>query len=112
MGEMLSPILRQSGDLLFWRCPGCKTSHAIRVRALSEPGENDGPGWGWNGSPDRPTFTPSVLVRYDGADAGQEEAPPAVCHSFVVDGQMQMLSDCTHELAGQTVPIPPWVPAL
>jgi hypothetical protein len=31
-----------------------------------------------------------------------------VCHSFVVDGQMQMLGDCTHPLAGQIVAIPPW----
>jgi hypothetical protein len=29
------------------------------------------------------------------------------CHSFVVEGQMQFLSDCTHEMAGQIVPIPP-----
>ena len=64
--------------------------------------------WAWNGDPLRPTFQPSVLVTYDGADAGQDGAPPRVCHCFVVDGQMQMLSDCTHALAGQTVPIPAW----
>ena len=34
--------------------------------------------------------------------------PPAlfdgvVCHSFVNDGQVQFLDDCTHELAGQTL---------
>lgn len=51
---------------------------------------------------------PSVLVTYNGPDAGRDGAPPAICHSFVVDGQMQMLGDCTHALAGQTVPIPPW----
>ncbi len=27
-------------------------------------------------------------------------------HSFVVDGHIQFLGDCTHELAGQTVDIP------
>mgnify|MGYP007013250410 CR=1 FL=1 len=42
------------------------------------------------------------------ADAGRDGAPPAVCHSFVVDGRMQMLGDCTHALAGQKVDIPPW----
>jgi hypothetical protein len=31
-----------------------------------------------------------------------------VCHSFVVDGRMQFLSDCTHVMAGQTVDIPVW----
>jgi hypothetical protein len=28
------------------------------------------------------------------------------CHSFLVDGQIQFLGDCTHALAGQTVPLP------
>ena len=31
---------------------------------------------------------------------------PFVCHSFVVDGRIQFLGDCTHELACQTVDIP------
>ena len=102
---LLSPILRQADDVLIWRCPGCERNHAVRVGSSSD---GNGPGWGWNGSAERPTFTPSVLVSYPGKDAGQDGAPPAVCHSFVVDGQMQMLGDCTHALAGQTVPIPPW----
>lgn len=105
---LLSPILRRADDLLLWHCPGCKTAHGIRNKAATLPGEHDGPGWHWNGNAERPTFTPSVLVRYPGSDAGQDGAPPAVCHSFVVDGQMQFLTDCTHVLAGQTVPIPPW----
>ncbi|WP_241754456.1 hypothetical protein [Cupriavidus basilensis] len=28
-----------------------------------------------------------------------------VCHSFVTDGRIQFLGDCTHALAGQTVPL-------
>jgi hypothetical protein len=28
------------------------------------------------------------------------------CHSFVRAGMIEFLSDCTHELAGKTVPIP------
>ena len=100
---LLSPILRNGTDgRLTWWCPGCNHAHQIAT------GEGPGPRWGWNGNVDKPTFTPSVAVRYEGVDAGQPGAPPAVCHSFVVDGQMQMLGDCTHALAGQTVPIPPW----
>jgi len=26
-----------------------------------------------------------------------------ICHSFITDGKIQFLSDCTHHLAGQTV---------
>jgi hypothetical protein len=91
----------EDGYVLFW-CPGCDGAHGLRVS--TDP--NPGPRWGFNGDYDRPTFTPSVLVRYDGADAGRDGAPPAVCHSFVTDGQIQFLGDCTHALAGQTVPLP------
>ncbi len=100
---LLSPILRDAeGGRLIWLCPGCNLPHHVSV------GEGHGPRWGWNGDAVRPTFTPSVLVRYDGADAGADGAPPAVCHSFVVDGAMQFLGDCTHSLAGQSAQIPPW----
>lgn len=32
-----------------------------------------------------------------------DKQPKHVCHSFVTDGKIQFLSDCTHDLAGQTV---------
>lgn len=123
---LLSSILRNGTDgRLTWWCPGCNSAHQIAT------GEGTGPRWGWNGSIEKPTFTPSVLVRgHDFTPKGRADYeawlsfpegerpqhPPGfkydgidtVCHSFVVDGQMQMLSDCTHHLAGQTVPIPPW----
>lgn len=96
-------ILRtvEGNRLMFW-CPGCDGAHMIRV------GDGSGPGWGFNGNYERPTFTPSVLVTYNGPDAGIDGAPPAVCHSFVTDGQIQFLGDCTHALAGQTVPLKPF----
>jgi hypothetical protein len=28
-----------------------------------------------------------------------------ICHSFIKDGMIQFLDDCTHALAGQTVPL-------
>lgn len=129
MGQ-LSPILRNgTGGRLTWWCPGCDGPHGIVASIVSgtvptpDPADPDWTppsefytardGWTWNGSANWPTFMPSVLVTYNGKDAGQDRgdgrrAPPAVCHSFVVDGAMQFLGDCTHALAGQTVPIPPW----
>ncbi len=97
----LSKKLRslEGGRLMFW-CPGCDGAHQVGV------GQGPGPRWGYNGNPDRPTFTPSVLVTYNGPDAGIDGAPPAVCHSFVTDGRIQFLGDCTHALAGQTVDLP------
>lgn len=112
----LSRVLRGGTDngLLFW-CPGCDMAHRI------QHGQGPGPRWGWNGDAERPTFTPSVLVQYE------HMTPPAttpeirekiargeiqqtrvrdVCHSFVTDGRIQFLGDCTHALAGQTVDLP------
>jgi hypothetical protein len=97
----LSAVLRgaEGGQLLFW-CPGCHSVHHI------QHGSGSGPRWTWNGNAERPTFTPSVLVTYNGADAGVDGAPPRVCHSYVTDGRIQFLGDCTHALAGQTVDLP------
>jgi hypothetical protein len=93
--------LAEGGRLLFW-CPGCDGAHQVHV------GEGSGPRWGFDGNYERPTLTPSVLVTYNGPDAGIDGAPPAICHSFVRDGQIQFLGDCTHDLAGRTVPLKPF----
>jgi hypothetical protein len=95
-----------------WRflCPGCGEHHA--------PIEGQ---WGFNGDMERPTFTPSILVRSghyaknDGGECwctfkerfGREPGFKCkVCHSFVTDGKIQFLNDCTHALAGQMVDLP------
>lgn len=65
---------------------------------------------GYNGDPNSPTFTPSVLAR--GVEhlteeqratlmaSGHVEPRPFVCHSFVTTGRAQYLGDCTHYLKG------------
>ena len=123
----LSKKLRAGADnaLMFW-CPGCHEAHRITH------GAGSGPRWGWNGDPESPTFTPSILVRTirsprasehmteeEGAEydalfaAGGLGAVFAsrfgwICHSFVMGGKIQFLCDCTHALAGQTVDLPEW----
>lgn len=107
-------ILRVAeGGYTMFKCPGCNEAHGLRVR---EDGQNIGGAWGFNGDCDQPTFSPSVLVRgkrrisdeeYARIRAGEKvEVPDTVCHSFVRDGQIEFLGDCTHALAGQTVPLP------
>lgn len=80
---------------LFW-CPGCKCEHEIYVKwgKLSYRTE---PKWTFNGSMTNPTFNPSLLVQSRRKDG------PTVCHSYIRDGSIQYLGDCTHHLAGQTV---------
>lgn len=88
------------GNSLSFHCPGCRRGHGVPVDGSR--------GWVWNQNLEKPTLSPSILVTYNGSDAGVDGAPPAVCHSFVTDGRIQFLSDCTHELAGQTVDLPDW----
>lgn len=86
-------ITWRAGDRIAFHCSGCEAVHEVVVSGAYA--------WGWNGSEDAPTFTPSVLVqRYNG------EGTLDVCHSFVRDGRIEYLGDCTHALAGQTLPLP------
>lgn len=124
MGRLSNILRNGDGGRLIWWCPGCNRHHEViaSIRediARPDPVEPDWTppaeyyqardgAWSWNGRSERPSLMPSVLCTYEGADAGQDGAPPKVCHCFVVDGNMQFLGDCTHALAGQVVPIPPW----
>lgn len=107
----LSPILRRSGGdgytmLIFW-CPGCNEAHGISVE---RPAGQTGPTWRWNGDVNRPTFEPSIHVKtgraVDPAFVREQGDPPEVCHSFVKEGRIEFLNDCTHPLAGKTVELP------
>jgi len=80
------------GDRYFFWCPGCDENHAPTAS------------WTFNGDYEKPTFSPSILVRAPDPDNPGKYV--RVCHSFVKDGQIQFLSDCTHKLAGQTVDLP------
>lgn len=51
--------------------------------------------WSWNGSIDAPTLKPSVLTK--------SFSNIFRCHSFINDGKVQFLSDCSHEHAGKTL---------
>lgn len=109
---------------MLFECPGCKMLHIVHVVAAS------GPVWAWNGDKARPTFTPSILVTCDHmSEAGRQRARDFyaqhgrypthdenpydthdVCHSFVTDGRIQFLGDCTHALKGQTIDLPEIAP--
>ncbi len=96
------------GGRLGFMCPGCREMHQVRVRPAPSPS------WDFNGDHDRPTFTPSILVRWSEPSDVPEEFDDTskdkqmICHSFVRDGKIQFLADSTHKLAGQTVPLVPF----
>lgn len=105
MGALGKKLRRlEGGRALFW-CPGCDEAHQV------------GPSWAFNGDGDKPTFSPSILVtgpsRFLNDEehaivmaGGKVELPQMRCHSFITDGRIQFLGDCTHELAGKTVDLP------
>lgn len=110
----LSRKLRSlEGGGIAFACPGCGEMHQIRV------GAGPGPRWTFTGDTEFPTFRPSILVMGidfgRGNDASEGEARRGVlrmavqehrCHSFITLGNIEFLPDSTHELAGQTVPLP------
>lgn len=108
----MNPVCKLNGDLLMFHCPGCGCCHGPRVIGTVSPV------WQWNNDLVKPTVSPSILVRgtvpiTDEQHAilmkgGIIEPIPLVCHSFVRNGTIEFLDDCTHGLAGKTVPLPEW----
>jgi hypothetical protein len=102
-------IRRAEGGIFTFFCPACECAHGVTN------------GWSFNFDFKKPTFTPSILVRGytispegramidrgEPVPPGMDEYPgtPTVCHSFVRDGNIEFLTDCTHKLAGKTVPL-------
>jgi hypothetical protein len=101
-GQVLEKISNHPGMYLF-RCPGCEYPHQVTTHR-ARPEEHV---WSFNGDLERPTFQPSLLVENRGSSGG---ACDQGTDSFITGGQIQFLWDCTHSLAGQTVPLEPWRP--
>jgi len=95
----LSPILDEMLDMegvkyIFYRCPGCNEHHWIPVTGSKA--------WQFDGNLESPTVTPSVKHTCKYGD----DTPDSVCHYFIRAGRLEYCGDCTHNLAGQTVPMP------
>lgn len=113
--------LPDGGQQLLFRCPGCKHVHGPTI------GPGAGPRWTFNGDYERAVFSPSLLVTWNSHEPPvtpenleefrrnpwEQKAVPKVCHSFIgcngaQPGQIIFLGDCTHDLAGKVVDIPPF----
>ncbi len=74
-------------------CPACNCEHAF----------DDG--WSFNHDYDKPTISPSFLQQ--GFLGFNNEKPMyGTCHSFIKNGMIQYLGDCTHEMKNKTVELP------
>ena len=110
MGQLGSKLRSITNGYMFW-CPGCQEPHIVNKS------------WSFDGNIESPTFSPSILVRnghYAEGHTGDEcwctynvKHPNNLsgfkckqCHSFVKAGNIEFLSDCSHQLAGKTVILP------
>ena len=106
MGQVSKYLRKTTRGHAHW-CPACKMIHALPD------------GWTFNGNVDRPTYSPSFkhshmhTVRDENGkwlggwlrdDKGNPI--PEVCHYFLTDGVLHFCGDCTHAMAGQSVPLP------
>ena len=74
-------------------CPACNCEHTFDDR------------WLFNYNYDKPTISPSFLQQ--GFLGFKDEVPVyGICHSFINDGMIQYIGDCSHELKNKTVELP------
>ncbi len=75
-------------NYLIFMCPGCKDEHCITRK------------WSFDNNFENPTISPSILSQTSHKDEQFR------CHSYIKNGMIQFLCDCTHELKNQTVELP------
>lgn len=97
------PVIENEGDKIpysfMFLCPGCNGYHSLNTLKPNEKGAM----WQFNGNLVAPTFSPSLNVKYI---FDSPEMKDIVCHSFIRDGYIQFLNDCTHKMAGITTELP------
>lgn len=103
MKSMLRPVDLGNGvtvNKLAFCCPGCAESFGGDGFHMVNVNSNVMPSWNWDENLDAPTLSPSLLTESRNADG------PTRCHSFLQAGVFNFLDDCTHSLAGTSVPMP------
>lgn len=83
-----------------FHCPGCKNAHAVPYVNV-RPHPQGKPIWFFDENYESPTIEPSLLVF--GIDGKTHE-----CHVVITAGVLNYQPDCTHALAGKSVPMVDW----
>lgn len=96
--RVVKPFGDKPGIFVFY-CEGCDMEHVF----YTQKDVPNRPTWAFNNSEEKPTLHPSLLIRYHWGEESKERC----CHSFITDGNIRYLNDCTHHLAGKTVPLLP-----
>lgn len=110
MGQVSKFLRKTTQGHAHW-CPACKEMHPLPDS------------WQFDGNVDSPTFTPSF--KHEGMKTVRDEKGrwtgewvmidgkpvPEVCHYILTRGILNFCGDCTHSMAGQSVPmaeLPEW----
>lgn len=80
-------------------CPGCGCKHGV----YTTPSKFNNTVWSFNGDVNKPTVVPSIKVTHSPHPTAQKLH---ICHSYIKDGMIQYLADCTHPLANQIISLP------
>jgi hypothetical protein len=99
MGQISQFLRRFDKGIAHW-CPGCKELHLIHLTEKNWIGAK----WEWDGNLVQPSIKPSVHIIVRDPDG---EIKDEVCHYHLRNGQLEFVNDCTHELKGVTMPLPP-----
>ncbi|HXN30592.1 MAG TPA: DUF6527 family protein [Polyangiaceae bacterium] len=75
-------------------CPGCEHGHVFYTAGKLV--------WAFDNNRESPSFQPSLLNTCEHHPDPKQRR----CHLFLTAGRLLFLSDCTHDLAGQTVDLP------
>lgn len=75
-------VRKLSDGTLYWHCVACGCGHGANST------------WTFNGVYESPTFAPSFLATF-----GDDRR----CHTFIRNGKIEYLTDCTHEFAGKVI---------
>lgn len=100
-GSTYKPCAPQVATHVCIHTPGPFCNRFIPIIQSGSRRDHQGPVWSWNGDTEKPTLKPSVLTRTEDWSSG--ECIKIVCHTWINDGKVQFLSDCSHEFAGQTL---------
>jgi hypothetical protein len=94
--KILYPVEGRDGAWMFW-CPGCGHAHCYYTGAQ----ERESHRWQFDGNTQKPTFSPSLLCRWNEGEPPIEKR----CHLFVRNGMIEYCGDSSHSLAGKTIPM-------
>lgn len=89
--------VRVTDTEIIFRCPAscCREHRLPRDR------------WTLLSPVDSPTIAPSIKETVNPKEHAdyQPQHPTTVCHCVIEQGKIRFCDDCTHELAGQTLPM-------